>query len=68
MVDKISWQSALKETILCGLNTNDEDQLAEDRWKKNADYYAELVKVLDDKSLLLIRYEGDDGRKAQKIL
>lgn len=44
------------------------EQRAEDR-RKNADCYAELIRLLDDKSLSIIRHEvADDGRKALKIL
>lgn len=55
----------LKETILREepIEANDED-----RWK-NADCYAELVRLIDNKSLSLIRHEAaDDGRKALRIL
>lgn len=44
------------------------DQLTQDG-AKNADCYAELTRLLDDKSLSLIRHDAtDDGRKALKIL
>lgn len=44
----------------------DEDE--EDR-EKNEEAYAELIQVLDDKSLsLIMREAADDGRKALKIL
>lgn len=37
--------------------------------KKNEDAYAELIQLLDDKSLCLVMRDGkDDGRKALKIL
>lgn len=54
----------LKETILHEpAQANDEDR------RKNADCYAELVRLIDDKSLSLIRHEAaDDGRKALRIL
>lgn len=55
----------LKETIL---NEPVGDQVAADG-EKNADCFAELTRLLDDKSLSLIRHEAsDDGRKALKIL
>ncbi len=58
----------LKETILHELADANAEQLAEDR-RKNADCYAELVRMSDDKSLSLIRHEAaDDGRKALKIM
>lgn len=39
-----------------------------DAWK-NANCYAELIRLLDDKSLSLIRHKAaDDGRKALQIL
>lgn len=58
----------LKETILHEPTGANEEQLAEDR-RKNADCYAELVRLIDDKSLSLIRHESaDDGRKALRIL
>lgn len=58
----------LKETILHEPTGANEEQLAEDR-RKNADCYAELVRLIDDKSLSLIRHEAaDDGRKALRIL
>lgn len=58
----------LKETILHEPTDANAEQLAEDR-RKNADCYAELVRLIDDKSLSLIRHEAaDDGRKALKIL
>lgn len=46
------------------------DTLAQDR-AKNADCYAELIRLLDDKSLSLIRHDAaddDDGRKALKMM
>ncbi|RVE68126.1 hypothetical protein OJAV_G00088600 [Oryzias javanicus] len=56
----------LKETILTEPVT--EEQLAADR-SKNADCYAELIRLIDDKSLSLIRHEAaDKGREALKIL
>lgn len=58
----------LKETILHEPTDANAEQLAEDRLK-NADCYAELVRLIDDKSLSLIRHEAaDNGRKALKIL
>ncbi len=46
----------------------DAEQLAKDR-RKNADCYAEIIRLIDDKSLSLIRHEAaDDGRKALRIL
>ena len=59
----------LKETIL---NEPAPDanaaQLAEDA-RKNADCYAELIRLIDDKSLSLVRHEAaDDGRKALRML
>lgn len=57
----------LKETILTPFNGGD-DERAEDR-RKNADCYAELIRLIDDKSLSIVRHEvADDGRKALKIL
>lgn len=56
----------LKDTIL--RVPTGEAALAADP-EKNADYYAQLVNALDDKSLSLIRHEAaEDGRKALKIL
>ena len=58
----------LKQTILTPLTGGSEDARAEDG-RKNADCYAELIRLIDDKSLSLIRHEAaDDGRKALKIL
>lgn len=58
----------LKNTILNEPSGDNVQQLNEDR-KKNADCYAELIRMIDDKSLSLIRHEAaDDGRKAMKIL
>ena len=45
-----------------------EELRAEDR-RKNVDCYAELIRLIDDKSLSIIRHEADDdGRNALKIL
>lgn len=56
----------LKETIL--REPMSDEQRAQDN-QKNADCYAELIRLIDDKSLSLIRHEAeDDGRKALKIL
>lgn len=50
----------LKDTIL---STADPDE------EKNAECYAELIQVLDDKSLsLVMRDAADDGKKALRIL
>lgn len=60
----------LKETILHEPADADADaeQLAEDRWK-NADCYAELIRLINDKSLSLIGHEAaDDGRKVLRIM
>ena len=57
-----------KDTILNEPSGGNEQQRNEAR-KKNADCYAELIRLIDDKSLSLIRHEAaDDGRKALKIL
>ena len=54
----------LKETIL-----HEPDQASDEDTRKNADCYAELVRLIDDKSLSLIRHEAaDNGRKALGIL
>ncbi len=55
----------LKETILNESTDADVEQLAEDR-RKNIDCYAELIRLIDDKSLSLIRHEAADekGRKS----
>lgn len=54
----------LKHTILQEpAQPNDDDR------QNNADCYAETVRLIDNKSLSLIRHEAtDDGRKALKIL
>lgn len=58
--------SGLKNTVLGEPNT--EEERATDS-KKNADACAELIQLLDDKSLsLVMREAADDGRKALKIL
>ena len=58
----------LKGTILNEPVSADAGELAQDT-AKNADCYAELIRLIDDKSLSLIRHEAtDDGRKALKIL
>lgn len=44
----------LKETILHEPTSNDEEQLAEDT-QKNADCYAELIRLIDDKSLSFMK-------------
>lgn len=54
----------LKETILSESFEEDEEDAA-----KNAEAYAELIQLLDDKSLsLVMREAADDGRAALKIL
>ena len=54
----------LKETIL-----HEPAQASDEDDRKNADCYAELVRLIDDKSLSLIRHEAaDNGRKALSIL
>lgn len=72
---KIMWETkflaylcllGLKNTILSELSDDDD---AEEDAKKNEDAYAELVQLLDDKSLsLVMRDAADDGREALKIL
>lgn len=58
----------LKETILHQPTDAEAEQIAEDS-RKNADCYAELIRLIDDKSLSLVRHDAaDDGRKALKIL
>ena len=58
----------LRETILHEFTGDDAEQREADA-RKNADCYAELIRLIDDKSLSLIRHEAaDDGRKALKIL
>lgn len=58
----------LKDTILKEPSGGNEEQQTEAR-KKNADCYAELIRLIDDKSLSLIRHEAaDNGRKALKIM
>ena len=58
----------LKGTILNEPVGANAEQLAQDG-AKNADCYAELVRLIDDKSLSLIRHDAaDDGRKALGIL
>ncbi|KAL1263579.1 hypothetical protein QQF64_006318 [Cirrhinus molitorella] len=47
----------LKETVLNEPTDANAEQLAEDR-RKNADCYAELIRLIDDKSLSLIRHEA----------
>lgn len=54
---------SLKKTILSEPPDEDGDGAEEDA-KKNEDAYAELVQLLDDKSLsLVMRDAADDGRK-----
>ena len=54
----------LKETVL-----REPDEASDEDRRKNADCYAELVRLIDDKSLSLIRHEAAyDGRKALRIL
>ncbi|XP_061834030.1 uncharacterized protein [Nerophis lumbriciformis] len=56
-------QLGLKATLLSEPHDNKDDV------QKNEDVYAELIQVLDDKSLSLIMIEAeDDGRRALKIL
>nr|XP_061819399.1 uncharacterized protein LOC133608210 [Nerophis lumbriciformis] len=56
----------LKDTVLN--EPVGEEQAAADRIK-NPDCYAELIRLIDDKSLSLIRHDAAyDGRKALKIL
>ncbi|KAG1933834.1 hypothetical protein F2P79_020360 [Pimephales promelas] len=58
-------QLGLKSTILSEPDDDEEEEDAE----KNEDAYAELIQLLDDKSLsLVMRDAADDGRKALKIL
>ncbi len=58
----------LKQTILHEPTGANEEQLAQDS-QKNADCYAELIRLIDDKSLSLIRHDAaDNGREALKIL
>lgn len=58
----------LKQTILHDPTNANAEALAEDG-RKNADCYAELIRLIDDKSLSLVRHEAaDDGRKALRIL
>lgn len=58
----------LKDTILTAFTDGTIEEQAEDR-RKNADCYAELIRLIDDKSLSIIRHEAaDDGRKALKML
>lgn len=57
----------LKSTIL--QEPDEEDEGAEQDAKRNEEVYAELIQVLDDKSLsLVMRDAADDGRKALQIL
>ncbi|KAJ7986680.1 hypothetical protein DPEC_G00342410 [Dallia pectoralis] len=57
---------SLKSTILS--EPPNDDGVEEDP-EKNEDAYAELIQLLDDKSLsLVMRDAADDGRKALKIL
>ncbi|KAJ8010117.1 hypothetical protein DPEC_G00071660 [Dallia pectoralis] len=57
---------SLKSTILS--EPPNDDGVEEDA-EKNEDAYAELIQLLDDKSLsLVMRDAADDGRKALKIL
>ncbi|XP_057691338.1 uncharacterized protein LOC130915376 isoform X1 [Corythoichthys intestinalis] len=56
----------LKNTVLVGPTTEAE---RENDQMKNADAYAEMIQLLDDKSLsLIMRDAPNDGRKALKIL
>lgn len=56
----------LKDTVLGEPRTP--EQTAADP-KKNADAYAEMIQLLDDKSLsLIMRDAPDNGRRALKIL
>ncbi|XP_057681101.1 uncharacterized protein LOC130909053 [Corythoichthys intestinalis] len=56
----------LKKTVLVGPTTEAERENDE---MKNADAYAEMIQLLDDKSLsLIMRDAPNDGRKALKIL
>lgn len=56
----------LKNTVL-GVPTTEAEVAADT--KKNADAYAEMILLLDDKSLsLIMRDAANDGRKALKIL
>lgn len=58
----------LKGTILNEPIGAGEGEIAQDN-AKNADCYAELIRLIDDKSLSLIRHDAaDNGRKALKIL
>ncbi|KAJ8381057.1 hypothetical protein SKAU_G00018350 [Synaphobranchus kaupii] len=58
----------LKETILHAPTDNSAEALAADV-KRNADAYAELIQLLDDKSLsLIMRDAPDNAREALKIL
>ncbi|XP_028310197.1 uncharacterized protein LOC114467885 [Gouania willdenowi] len=59
---------SLKSTIINEAPSDDEEGAEADA-EKNEDAYAELIQVLDDKSLsLVMRDATDDGRKALKIL
>lgn len=57
----------LKETILHEPTNNCTMLLAEDM-KKNADCYAELIRLIDHKSQSLISDAAKDGRKSLRIL
>lgn len=58
----------LKDTILNAFTGGTIEERAKDR-RKNADCYAELIRLIDDKSLSIIRPKAtDDGREALKIL
>ena len=57
------------QKLLNVMNKKEGDAAAEDDAEKNANIFAELVQLLDDKSLsLIIRDAKDDGRAAIKIL
>ena len=59
----------LSNTILTPLAPDAETSQREADAVKNADAFAELIQVLDDRSLsLVIRDAADDGRKALAIL
>jgi DNA-dependent RNA polymerase auxiliary subunit epsilon len=59
----------LSDTILTAVNPDAEDEVIRADAAKNADAFAELIQVLDDRSLsLVIRDAVDDGRKALAIL
>ena len=59
----------LSKTILSSLPADAGPTQREEDAVKNADAYAELIQLLDDKSLsLIIRDAANDGRKALAIL